>query len=881
MSALPLPPRRAFFHVDMDGLDAIFRGHGQAPPAGPDRFYTSAVEGSLALFAEAGVTATYFLIAQDLDDPHKRPAIDAVVRAGHRIASHSLAHRYLDRIPSAEKRVEIVTGRDMIQQTLGVACEGFRAPGYSIDYESLTLLREAGFTYDSSIFPTYAFRTRLGLQRLYPEPFALWPGERPLFEMPLPAPGPGLPPWHPCYAFELGAWYFRRGVDAFAKEHRYLTVLFHLTDFAAPQPIGGGRRLRLFTNNGRSQAAKLAFLRRLVAHVQRDFTVSSTEAFLAGWPASAPDLNPRTILGISTTHETGACVVRDGVLLSAVSEERMSRVKLDNRYPPKDAIREAIRLAGVAPGEVDAVAVAGLHWKDLLPQTWDSFRRDVKDYHALNDYLPHFVRVAYRLYYLWRAIGYGRVRDFLFAEYGIRPKLFHVEHHEAHAASAFRTGPADDALVITADGVGDDVCITLSRGTGPVLRRLATYFYPHSLGQFYTACTQVLGFKGGRHEGKITGLAGFGREDPELMRKVEGTLLNGDGGFRLHKKYYAEGFVRLRLSDLGRLVRGTFGALTVDYRNYKPPLKRLLRGYPRENVAYAFQALLERELVRITRPHVEREGTRAIVLAGGVFANVKANMAVSEAFTPEALFIFPAMGDGGLCVGAALNVTAPRRREAPPMYLGTAYDAEQCRAALDAYPDLKVGRPADLAGAVAAEIAASRIVARFDGAMEFGPRALGNRSILYHGADRSVNTWLNKQLNRTEFMPFAPIGIYEDAAEYFHLREGERRPCEYMTLVVRCTEKMERECPAAVHVDGTARPQLLKRETNPGMYAILEAYKRRTGIAVMINTSFNMHEEPIIRSPDEAIRSFLQSRIHALVLGPYLVHQADDATVPA
>lgn len=862
---------RAFVHVDMDGLDAIYRAHGSEWRGGEDRFYRSAVDGALAAFADHGITATFFAIAQDVADPTKRAALDSVVSAGHRIGSHSLHHPLLTTLSDAEVVKEVVDSKARLEDTLGVPVDGFRAPGYSIDYRGLVAAREAGYRYDSSVFPTYAFRTRLGIQRLHPEPFQLWPGTS-FFEVPLPAPAPYMPPWHPCYAFELGAWYFRRGLKRHLAEFHYVTVLFHLTDFAERQRLGAGFRLGFYTNDGRSAAAKRRFVDGLLREVTRRAKVVSTESFLDGWPGSAPDLNPRTVLGIATTHETGACVVRDGVIASAINEERLSRVKLDNRYPPVRSIREAIRVAGVKPEEIDAVAVAGLHWRDLLPQSLASLKADIKDYHAINDYIPHFVRVAYRAFYLWRATRYGAVRKFLEREYGIRPKLWYVEHHEAHAACAYRTGPNHRALIVTADGVGDDVCLTISHGECGLIRRLRTYFYPHSLGQFYTACTQILGFRAGRHEGKITGLAGYGRPDPALQSRIEQTFFaDGDGDFRLNKKYYAEGFPRPRLRDLTDALSGKFSVLHIDYRNYKPPLKRVLKGHPRENVAYAYQTLLERELVRLTRPH-GGDDIPAVVLAGGVFANVKANMAISQAFPQSDVFVFPAMGDGGLCVGAALSVTAEPVRPCPPMYLGTGYSDEELTEALAAYEsEVTYTRPECLADVVAQCVQDHQIVARFDGRMEYGPRALGNRSILYHGADRSVNQWLNERLRRTEFMPFAPICLWEDAERYFEVREGEKHACEYMTMVVRCTPEMERDCPAAVHVDGTARPQLLRREVNPGMYAILEAYRRRTGIGCMINTSFNMHEEPIVRSPHDALRSFLQSRIHALVLGPYLV----------
>ena len=863
-----MPSKKVWFHVDMDGLDAIYRGHGRVPPDGRDDFYLSAVENSLVFFAAQKMCATYFVIAQDLDDPAKRAAIESVAKAGHHVASHSLRHAYLNRISSAEKREEIVASRRKIEDALGVPCLGFRAPGYSIDFESLEILRDAGYRYDTSVFPSYAFRRRLGIERLFPEPFLLFP-ENHFFEIPLPVAGPWLPPFHPCYAFLLPDSYYRRCMASFARRHNYLTYLYHLTDFATPLRLRQGLRLEIFTNNVCSREKKLRFLGQLLEPVRREFSFTTTEEFLDGWPASAPDLNPRTILGISTTHETGACIVRDGRTLSAINEERISRRKFDNRYPPVESIREAIAVSQVDPREIEAVAIAGLHWKDLLPQMMDSLRHDVTEFHAWNDYFPHFCRIMYRIFYFWRATQYGRINEFLKREYGISPKTFYVEHHEAHAASCYRTGEHDTALIATADGVGDEICITLSRGQGSTIRRLESSFYPHSFGQFYTACTQVLGFKGGRHEGKITGLAGYGKPDAGLIEKIESTFF-ADDGFRLHKGYYAEGFIRVHLRDFKNLFRGKLDALSVDYRNYKMPLKRLVAGYPREDVAYAFQHLLEREMVRLARKYGEDRPLH-LSLAGGVFANVKLNMAMSRQLNADSIYIFPGMGDGGLCVGAALTIHAALPAPIANVYLGPEYTDEEILRALAGHPELKSARPADMARAVAEELAAKKIVARFDGRMEFGPRALGNRSILYHCADPSVNAWLNQQLRRTEFMPFAPMAMWEHAEEYFEVREGEKRACEFMTLVVPCTEKMRRTCPAAVHVDATARPQLLRRENNPGMYAILAAYKELTGIPVVINTSFNMHEEPIVRTPEDAISAFQQSQLDFLVLGPFLV----------
>ena len=175
---------------------------------------------------------------------------------------------------------------------------------------------------------------------------------------------------------------------------------------------------------------------------------------------------------------------------------------MDTVYPPYRSIRQAIKISGIDPKEIDAVAIGGLHWIEFLPRMLDNLKQDILDYHAFNDYIPHFCRVAYRLFYFWRALGYSSVLKFLKKEYGIQPKkVYYIEHHESHASSAYQTGTSDKAFIITADGVGDEICATFSLGIGPTIRRLGTLYYPNSFGNFYTACTQMLGFKGGRHEG--------------------------------------------------------------------------------------------------------------------------------------------------------------------------------------------------------------------------------------------------------------------------------------------------------------------------------------------------------------------------------------------
>lgn len=860
--------KKVWFHVDMDGLGAIYEGRKKHFSLPRDDFFLSAVDNCLEFFNDQKITATFFVIARDLDDPLKLRSIKKVSACGHHIGCHGYNHAMLYSLDSKKKENEIRIAKKKIEDALSASCRGFRAPGYSLDFESLQIIRDSGFLYDSSVFPAYAFKKRLGIERLFTEPFLLF--ENGLFEIPLPYIFPGLPPFHPCYSFYLGGAYFSFCLNRFKQQNNYLTLLLHLTDFASKQKIKQSFDLNFYSNNFFSKQTKIGFLNKIVKRTKENFTPTTTEDFLKNWPASAPDLNPKTILGISATHETGACIVIDGKIACAINEERLSRKKLDTVYPPRRSIRQVIKISGVDPRDIDAVAISGLSWIELLPQMLESLKQDVFDYHAFNDYFPHFCRLAYRIFYFWRALRYGSVLQFLEKTYGIRPKIYYIEHHEAHASSAYRSGANNKALIITADGVGDEICITFSQGTGPTIRRMEKFYYPNSFGNFYTACTQMLGFKGGRHEGKITGLSGYGKPILELIAAIEKTLFL-KGEFKLNKHYYDEGFIRgFKIKEV---LEGQFHFESLDYRNYKPPLKKIIKGYRREDVAYAFQYILQREMIRLARRHYDAKNPH-IVLAGGVFANVLLNMALSQAFNPQDIFIFPHMGDGGLNVGAALNVLGKMPEGLQDVYLGTEFSEDEIIQSLKNNPTITYTRPGDMVGTAAKALADRKIVARFDGRMEYGPRALGNRSILYHCADPTVNSWLNQRLKRTEFMPFAPICLYEDAQDYFMIKEGEKHACEFMTLVVNCSEKMKKICPAAVHVDGTARPQLIRRETNPGMYDILAAYKKLTGISCLINTSFNMHEEPIVHSPNDAITAFLQGGLDLLILGPYISRRA-------
>jgi carbamoyltransferase len=347
-----------------------------------------------------------------------------------------------------------------------------------------------------------------------------------------------------------------------------------------------------------------------------------------------------------------------------------------------------------------------------------------------------------------------------------------------------------------------------------------------------------------KHGGKITGLAAHGRPDAPCYAVMEAAIRT-DG-------------------------------LTIRTAIDPVAMRDALRGATREDIAATAQRRLTEVAAELVRNAIAKTGRRRVAVAGGVFANVRMNQAIAELPEVESLFVCPLMGDEGLGVGAAM-LTAGRQFGArparvPSLYLGPDYPESEMKAALDAH-GLTYQRLDDgpLADAVAERIVAGKVVAIARGRMEAGPRALGHRTILYRTGDPEVNHWLNVRLHRTEFMPFAPVTLeaYADAC-YIGLDKA-RASADYMTVTFACTPEMAAQSPAVVHLDGTARPQLIRESTDPFYFAVLTGCHARTGVPSLVNTSFNMHEEPIVASPDDAARAFVQGHLDALVLGPFLV----------
>jgi carbamoyltransferase len=601
------------------------------------------------------------------------------------------------------------------------------------------------------------------------------------------------------------------------------------------------------------------------------------------------------IIGISPLDKDATvCLVEDGQVVFACGEERFSRQKLHAGFPYK-SLAWMMERYRIEPGQVDQVVYAffepaveerlmreslAAHRQAAATDSDDELFRHFAD---LPSWTPRPFAIpgvaeeklymrkgrAKELAYRWLAtkpalarwVASRYSRKWLRAavadhrrfhaelmeglgKFGLAEKLVRVDHHASHSANAYYTSGFDEALIVTLDGYGSGLAGRVSVGRQGRITLLHQLRYPNSLGEFYERATSSLGLKPNRHEGKVVGLAAY--EDPKVLRDV---------------------------------VRSFFDVREGDF-HYRSPhnvffVRHLASIYAKPVVAAAFQRVLEEVGSEYIAHYQRKTGLRNLVLSGGVIANVKANQRFYEIPGIEKVFVHPHMGDGGCGVGAALLVEARnglRPYRLRDVYWGPEYAPDEIRAEL-VKEGLAWEEPADMEGTIARLLAEGNIVARFDGRMEYGPRALGNRSILYHAKDPSVNLWLNKQLQRTEYMPFAPMSLWDERQRCYENISGAEQAAEFMTITLNCTRWFREACPAAVHVDGTARPQLVRQEVNPRVHRILTEYQRITGIPAIINTSFNMHEEPIVCSPGDAIRAFKLGHLPYLACGPCLVRQ--------
>jgi carbamoyltransferase len=573
------------------------------------------------------------------------------------------------------------------------------------------------------------------------------------------------------------------------------------------------------------------------------------------------------ILGISGSHESSACVFVGGRLVAAISEERLTRRKSDGYRLPTLAIDRVLAVAGLGRGDVDHIASTYDYfpeqycrrpgWNKEIERRLSRLAKRAAGRSPTQQYLVRQVLAHLRAGGAGRFEDYFRTAEFLAGE-GFRPDatVRFVDHHLTHAAAAAFYSGFPSAAVVTMDGEGDlDVHHTSSVLADGRLRCLHVSDTPgNSPGHFYMFVTELLGFTPLRHEGKVLGLAAFG--DPQPLR---------------------EPFRRaLRLSADGAGFDSDFAGRPRAEDERRAFIAESIRGHSRENVAAAAQAVFEETIVELVRDFLRQTGQRRLAVNGGVFANVKLNQRLAALPEVERLFVFPGMSDTGNSVGAAImaldqlepGFLAREAHALHDVYLGPAFSDEEIRAELDRRGLACERLDEDaLVERAAQAIHAGRVVGWFQGRMEFGPRALGNRSMIARPTEAGINKTLNDRLDRTEFMPFAPSALAEHADELFDNVEPGRHTAEFMTITYDVKKHWHTRIPAVVHVDGTARPQLVRRDRNPLYWRVIDRYRQLSGIPLVLNTSFNVHEEPIVCHPREAAQALADSRIDCLAIG--------------
>ena len=585
-----------------------------------------------------------------------------------------------------------------------------------------------------------------------------------------------------------------------------------------------------------------------------------------------------TVLGLSCFyHDSAAALVRDGEIVAAAQEERFSRRKHDPAFP-HGAVAYCLEAAGLRDaGGLDAVA---FYDKPFL-----TFERLLETYLT---YAPRGLASFLEAMPLWLKRKLW-TPDVLRRELGgYDGPLVFSEHHRSHAASAFFPSPFERAAVLTTDGVGEWATTSWGVGEGAGLDLKAEIHFPHSLGLLYSAFTTFCGFRVNSGEYKLMGLAPYG--EPRYVEAIREHLidLRDDGSYRLHSDAFTFP-VGLRMT--GRRFEALFGG---PAREPEGPLTQ------REmDLARSVQAVVEEAVLKMAR-HVHAEtGEDNLCLAGGVALNCVANGRLLREGPFRRIWVQPAAGDAGGALGAALvaahewgglDRTVHAGDAMRGATLGPAFSAEEIRAALEAdgFSGLEALSDGDLVGRVAGLLADGQTVGWFQGRAEFGPRALGHRSILADPRDRATQRRVNLQIKfRESFRPFAPSVLAERADEFFDLGGEVVSPeSPYMLLVgpVRGArvggeglgrlEHVESPVPAVTHVDGSARVQTVTRERNGLYHALLTAFEARTGCPVLVNTSFNVRGEPIVHSPADALRVFRRTHMDALALGPFVVTRA-------
>ncbi|HZK05967.1 MAG TPA: carbamoyltransferase C-terminal domain-containing protein [Actinomycetaceae bacterium] len=559
------------------------------------------------------------------------------------------------------------------------------------------------------------------------------------------------------------------------------------------------------------------------------------------------------ILGINHYfHDSTACLLVDGKIAVAIEEERLNRRKHTREFPER-AIRLCLSEAGLTPADVDAVAVSIKPDKNLPQRLAYGIRNAPNAVSFFTFEFGHWAlkQTDFRRWYrkTWPSGG---------------PKVHFVPHHMAHAVGSFLASPFDDAAILSIDGAGEWSTSFLGEGRGTRVRMFSESFFPDSLGSFYEVPTQYCGFIPNTDEGKTMGLASFG--DPDRFGDIVDRLVTVDEEGRIHidlEMFNYQFWGPDRFND--RFVE-TFGPARAGFH---APIEK-----HHEDVAAAFQQTLEERALEMCA-HLRRQSrSRYLVISGGVALNSVMNGRILREAGFDDIYVMPAAGDNGTALGAALYVDStvmgnPRRHVHDDPYLGTAYTDDYIEKLITT-SKLTASKHEDIAGTVAQLLADGKIVGWFQGRMEIGPRALGNRSILADPTLPHMKDKINAEVkHRESFRPFAPSVIAEATGTYFDITTES----PFMLRVCDVLPDMRERLPAITHVDGTARLHTVKKDVNPLYHDVISRFGQLSGVPVVLNTSFNVQGEPIVESPEQALRCFATTGLDAVAMGSWLVEK--------
>ncbi len=560
------------------------------------------------------------------------------------------------------------------------------------------------------------------------------------------------------------------------------------------------------------------------------------------------------ILGISCYyHDSAACLLKDGEIVAAAQEERFTRKKHDFEFP-KNAIKYCLKAGGI---EASDLSYVGFYDKPFV-----KFERILYSYIAtFPRSLPSFLKAVplWLRKKLW-------IPQLIRRELDYEGEVLMIEHHLSHAASSYLVSPYDEAAIVTVDGVGEWATATIGKGEGNRITIFKEIKFPHSLGLLYSAFTYYLGFKVNSAEYKVMGLAPYGT--PVYYDKVlELIRFEDDGSFKMNMKYFAY--------DYGlTMINGHFERLFGESRRH--PESKIEQFH--KDVAASVQKVTEDIVLRMANHAYEKTKSKNLCMAGGVALNCVANGKLLKQTPFESIFIQPAAGDAGGAVGVAAYIWHfllgnDRRRDMwKHAYLGPSYSTQEIRDYLDSngikYKELS---REELLEQTVQAIIGQKVVGWFQGRMEFGPRALGNRSILADARNPANRDVVNLKIKfRESFRPFAPTVLEERCSEYFELDV----PSPYMLLVAQVREN-KRVIPSVTHVDGSARIQTVNREHNSLYYDLIKKFDEETGCPVIINTSFNVRGEPIVCTPHDAYLCFMRTKMDILVMDRFYLEKSE------